>query len=118
MVCGTLYQLRKLINRRNVVTDPSKSVAPCEEFFLLVVETHILAAAMNFFKITSLDDNPCSTLFPKKSVDLCSLQRRQILMVALRKMTKQYVDLNVTYATNQRVRLSQRLMAFMHMHVK
>jgi hypothetical protein len=49
MDAGTRFQLQKLINRRNVVKDPSKSVAPCEEFFLLVVETHILAATMQLF---------------------------------------------------------------------
>ena len=30
----TLYQMRNLINRRNVVNDPTKNVAACEEFFL------------------------------------------------------------------------------------
>ena len=46
---GTLYQLQNL---RNVVTVPKNNVAACEEeFFLLVVEAHILAAAMS-------DDQP------------------------------------------------------------
>ena len=93
---GTMYQLKKLINRRNVVKDPSKNVAPCEEFFLLVVETHVLAAAMHLFQMTSLDDTPTSTYFSKGSEDLGSLERRRILMKALKVMTKQYVDLTVT----------------------
>ena len=30
---GTLYHLRNLINRRNVVKKPEKSVTACEDFF-------------------------------------------------------------------------------------
>jgi len=79
------------------VKDPSKGVAPCEEFFLLVVETHVLAAAMHLFQMTSLDDTPSSTYFPKGSADLGSLERRRVLMKALQVMMKRYVDLTVTY---------------------
>ena len=43
---GTLFQLRNLINRRNVVHNLDKAVAQCEEFFGLVVKAHILSATM------------------------------------------------------------------------
>ncbi len=36
---GTLFQLRNLINRRNVRKDPSDNVNVCEDFFLTVTET-------------------------------------------------------------------------------
>ena len=41
---GTLYQLRNLINRRNVVGDPKKDMNACEDFFELVTKAHVLAA--------------------------------------------------------------------------
>lgn len=44
---GTLYQLRNLINCRNVVSNPSKDVNACEDFFVLVVTVHILVAGMD-----------------------------------------------------------------------
>jgi len=72
-----LYQLKMLVNRRNVVKDPSKSVAPCEELFLLVVETHILAAAMQRFGMSSLEDKP-SVLFPERSSELNAQQRNML----------------------------------------
>jgi len=87
---GTLYQLKMLVNRRNVVKDPSKSVAPCEEFFLLVVETHILAAAMQLFGMSSLEDKPSVQFFPEGSSELNAQQRRQLLMLALRELTKKF----------------------------
>ena len=46
---GTLVQLRNLINRRNVVKDPSKAMDACEDFFIIVVEAHIVSAVMVLF---------------------------------------------------------------------
>ena len=86
-----------MINRRNVVKDPSKSVSPCEEFFQLVVEAHVLTAAMQLFGMTSVNDTPSSTFFPEGSSRLDSLQRRRILMNGLHELTKQFVDLNFTF---------------------
>ena len=43
---GTMFQLRNLINRRNVVVTPKNDVATCEDFFVSVVEAHIVTAAM------------------------------------------------------------------------
>ncbi len=37
---GTIYQFRNLINRRNVVKDPTDNVAACKEFFCLLTEAH------------------------------------------------------------------------------
>ena len=85
---GGTYQLKILVNHRNVVKDPSKSVTPYEEFFLLVVETHILAAAMELFGMSSLEDKPSVQFFPEGSSKLNVQQRHQLLMLALRDLTK------------------------------
>ena len=97
MDCGTLYQLQKLINRRNVVKEPSRSVAPCEEFFLLVVEAHILAAAMQMFRMESLDDTPSEEFFPNESLQRDSVQRRRTLIDALHKLYNRFVDLKLLF---------------------
>ena len=59
---GTMYQLRNLINWRNVIKD-SKNVAACEDFILLLAEAHILAAAMTLFGMESLEDTPSHEMF-------------------------------------------------------
>ena len=97
MDCGTLYQLQKLINRRNVVKEPSRSVAPCEEFFLLVVEAHILAAAMQMFRMESLDDTPSEEFFPNESLQRDSVQQRRTLIDALHKLSNRFVDLKLLF---------------------
>ena len=55
---GTLYQLRNLINRHNVVTKPEKDVNACDDFFTLVVTAHFLTACMIKLGMKSLDDVP------------------------------------------------------------
>lgn len=73
---GTLYQLRNLINRRNVVKTPMDDLAACEDFVITVIEAHILSAAMTLFDMKSLGDRPCEKFSPKESESLNSLQRK------------------------------------------
>lgn len=46
---GTMYQLRNLVNRCNVVNNPKENEAACEDLMITVIEAHILAAAMETF---------------------------------------------------------------------
>ena len=55
---GTMQQLQNLINRRNVVCNPSKDVNASEDFFLLLVTCHVLCAAMKIFKMDGIDSFP------------------------------------------------------------
>lgn len=92
---GTLFQLRNLINRRNIVKDPTKDMNACEDFFTLVVEAHIVAAALATFKMSSVDDEPdCSTLFPEGCSELNSMQRRNVLLLAVGKVLDNFVDMS------------------------
>lgn len=92
---GTLFQLRKLINRKNVRKDPADDVNACEDFFLTAIEGHILAAVMQEFDMSSLDDTPCASLFPKESSTLDPLQRCNVMITALQKVVKKLVDVAV-----------------------
>ena len=92
---GTMYQLRNLVNRRNVVNDPKENEAACEDFMVTVTEAHILAAAMEMFDMDSLTDTPSTKFFPEGSSELDSLQRRNILLLATRQLVEKYVDLTI-----------------------
>ena len=92
--CSTLYQLRNLVNRRNVVKKPSNNVTACEEFFILVVEAHILAACMEVFGMSSLDDTPSTEFFPEESRQLDPSQRRLVLLLALKKVLDKLVSVS------------------------
>lgn len=90
---GTLFQLRNLIKRRNVVKNPKDNFTACEEFFLLIVEAHIVAAALKVFSMATVNDSPSKVLFPEGSCDLDSLQRRSIMMSAIKILIRKYVDI-------------------------
>lgn len=55
---GTLLQLRKLINRRNISGDITGKFNAAIDFFQLVLTAYILSAAMHFFGMTSLKGTP------------------------------------------------------------
>lgn len=99
MDCGTLFQLRNLLNRRNVRKDPTDDVNACEDFFMTVTEGHILAVVMEEFGMSSLEDTPSCTIFPEDSADFDPLLRRNLTMKALAKVVQRFVDIS-TPSTN------------------
>ena len=48
---GTLYQLRNLIQHRNVANHPKNSFTACEDFLVLVAEAHVVAAALKILDV-------------------------------------------------------------------
>lgn len=42
---GTLFQLRNLLNRSSVCSDPEKNMKSCEDFLLVVLHAHVVSAA-------------------------------------------------------------------------
>ena len=77
-----------------MVKDPSDNVTECEEFFILSVEAYIVAAAMTVFGMTSTDEKPSVMFFPDESHSLDLLQRRNILLLALREVIDRFIDLS------------------------
>ena len=42
---GTMYQLRNVIHRTNVPSSPDRNMNAAEDFMLLMLHTHVVAAA-------------------------------------------------------------------------
>ncbi len=55
---GTMYQIRNLIGRTNVVSQPKRDLNACEDFFGLVLDSYVTSAVMEVLGITSLDEWP------------------------------------------------------------
>ena len=49
---GTMYQLHNLVHRTNVPKDPEKNMDAAEDFLLLMLHTHVVAAAKVFLTFT------------------------------------------------------------------
>lgn len=56
-----MVQLWNLINRRNVMKDPSKAMDACEDFFTIVVEARIVSSVMVLFGMNTTDDKPTAS---------------------------------------------------------
>ena len=56
MDTGTLFQLRNIINRRNVITDISKDLTACEEFMQLATIAHVMSAAIHIAGVTNISE--------------------------------------------------------------
>lgn len=63
----TLYQLRTLIDRRNVVRDPKKDLHACQSFLSVVLEAMILAVFTTTCNIESLE-----------SADICTILKHDL----------------------------------------
>ena len=70
---GTMYQLRNLINR-SVPSDPSDNVKAAEDFLLLLVHAHVLAAARCLYSL----NNTTSVAYLAKSVVATYLRLPQL----------------------------------------
>jgi len=64
---GTLFQLCNLINHTNVSGKTKGNFNSCDDFFVLVITCHVLAAAMEYLGMKSLYDTPVESVVPNAS---------------------------------------------------
>ena len=89
---GTLYQLRNLINRRNVIKDIRNDMNATEDFFEAVGISHIIAVALHHFNMKDVKSAPCDPLL---NVDMHSLSKDQKWMLLhdlISPITSKYVS--------------------------
>ena len=65
---GTLYQLRNLLNRTNVVSDPMDNYNACDDFFVTMIQCHIIAAAIKMLGMEDLRSGDMLTLSRAKPI--------------------------------------------------
>ena len=59
-----MKQLRNLVNRRNVRQNTSGRFNASLDFFELITKSHIVVAALTFFRMTNLDSVPTLNSLP------------------------------------------------------
>ena len=91
---GTLYQLRNVVNRKNVGEDPTKDMNAHEDFFNLVTKSHALAAAMELFGMENLEDSPSAEIVPPSVWMLDRSERKSILATLCNLIADEYVHIH------------------------
>ena len=100
---GTLVQLRNLINRRNVVSDPKENVNACDDFFTLVVTCHFLTVVMKKLGMSQLDDTPTSDDFTQSSWMMSADDRKSALYSFCQRIIDEYVHLPLSPISTSQV---------------
>ena len=90
---GTLYQLRNVINRRNVQTNPKDNVVAANDFLSIITTCHILAATLKLFQIEDLNAVPVDENVDENTWMLPDMDRQEILMLRCHKVVDTYTDL-------------------------
>ena len=96
---GTLYQLRNLLHRTGVPSDPGDNMKAAEDFLLVVLHSHVIAAAKAVLSGTEARDVvslaksivdqfviitlPSPSYVSTKTTDKVSLYAREVLTLGL-----------------------------------
>ena len=82
----------------DVVTDPTKDFNACEDFFLVVISGHIIAAAMKALGMKKMDDTPTAgTLIGPDPGSLWMLEREERKKV-LDAVCSEIIDVDVDFS--------------------
>ena len=90
---GTLYQLRNLIHRTNVVKKPEKDFNACNDFFKFIVTCYILTASLQVLGMDSLTDTPSTGVIsdPHNVWMESSEHRKYVLKDICQRIVKQFI---------------------------
>jgi len=94
---GTLYQLRNLINRRNVLTKPKADVNAAEDFLEIVVIGYVISAVITYLKMASFDDIPDHCIVPEDVWMEDDSMRAAILQDISCHIVNEYIDLDIVF---------------------
>ena len=76
---GTMKQLENVIHRSNVPSTVKNNFSAAQDFFDLVLEAHVVAAAMKFFGMSSMENLPTNHVFPPNHDASSTSNRKQYL---------------------------------------
>ena len=90
--------MQNAINRRNVKKEPKEDFNACQDFFTLVVESHILCLAMNMFDMEDLRS------VPNNDVLNSGIQRKvdksKLILDTAQLIISEVIDLSMDFQTN------------------
>ena len=92
---GTLHQLRNLINRRNVIKKPKDNFNACDDFFRLVLQCHVISAAIKVLGVEKQTSLPPDHLKPENLSSRSVGERKVILQFYCRAIVDAFTNLHI-----------------------
>ena len=93
---GTFFQLRNVINRRNVSSKPKADVNAAEDFLEIAVIGYVISSIMSYLQISSLEDVPDKDIIPEEAI-MDDSAKAAILQDISSHLVDRYVDLATTF---------------------
>lgn len=98
---GTLYQIRNLIDRRNITKHPKSNVNAAEDFVEVIIISHVLTAVKKYLGMNSIHDLPSPSVISHDVWMADDTERSQILADISVHIVNKYVDLSTTFYSPQ-----------------
>lgn len=86
-----MYSDRTLINRRNVTSDPHSNYRADRDFFLLIVKSRVIAAAMVVLGLEKMSKKATNFIIPDDITTLSKLQKLEVLHEAAGRIVDTFV---------------------------
>ena len=88
---GTFYQLRNLIDRRNVSANVKGHRNEIEDFLDLVISSHLIVCAIHYFAMENETDEPHANAFGFNVSSLPLVEKKKVLYHHLNRIIDLYV---------------------------
>lgn len=98
---GTLFQLRNLLNRRNVSVNVKGSVNAFEDFLDVITRGHILSAALEYLGMSALDGVPNPAIVDSEIWMQDDSVRREKLIEVSGQVVEKFVDLSTEFSCDR-----------------
>ena len=92
-----MYQLRNVINRRNVSAAAGDDFNPCNDFYCLVVKCHVLASATQYLEMHGVWDKPVHFLLQDDLWLQSDDKRRDVLQCISKEIVMIFVDITTHF---------------------
>ena len=99
---GTLLQLKNVLNRTSVPSDPKNNVNACEDFLEVVLIGHVITAALSYFSMESVDSVPSLDLIPGDIQEQSPEIRHSVLFHHMNRIIDKFVNMKLGEADNNR----------------
>lgn len=93
--------MRNQINWRDVVSDAEKKPAQCKRFLHLVLDGRIIAAAMEFFGMKTVKDEPSNNVIPDEIKEATTTAKQEFLQELIKKFLSVFVINENLYKTQR-----------------